>query len=403
MNQLEQYPQIVNERAGDGFKKLYERVKDERERAQDMVVPADCLRMNDDGTFKIVGSDHADEGVSALLDGLGVSASGENESPIYRAYPAAHRHVAQKIRTLNWPYYERMLTEAPDLCATNVNRWFSHDNEGRNFLVRALRPKDGLGPHHIRAVLSDSYFIVPNYEVVLMALKTLEALNVRVDPLRADISEERMYLSFQLPEVSIDASDLMKNYRNPLSGEQDGRIFAGFTIRNSEIGQAKFEVVPRPFAKCCLNCFTLKSDALSRVHLGGKMSSGEVTWSQETMNKLTELIVLQVKDAVERFCSTDYLEALAGRVEGLKGRKLDHPEKAVRNIGRFVNMSDAECDRMVEHFINGGLHDAMGAVQAYTFSAQEAPGADAVYEREDLFEQVLNRVLKGTFDVDRLI
>src|SRR5690606_12629781 len=143
-----------------------------------------------------------------FLGSLGIAVSNEDAEAMaldlpYNAYPLFHQQLAAKLG-IPKRYYDRMDGDDVGLRAENVNYWLQHAKEDRNFLVRTLRPKDGEGPGMLRALLSDKYLILNNYDVVLTALKTMKDMGIRVDVLRADLSETNMYLSFQAPDVKID-------------------------------------------------------------------------------------------------------------------------------------------------------------------------------------------------------
>jgi hypothetical protein len=88
----------------------------------------------------------------------------------------AHDQIAARV-DIPRAYYEKMLTEAPDLLATNVNRWFNQNPSTR--LVRILKPTtpeeatfmdsfEGFGT--VRGFLSGSYRPLDNPELLASVL-----------------------------------------------------------------------------------------------------------------------------------------------------------------------------------------------------------------------------------------
>ena len=69
--------------------------------------------------------------------------------------PIAHDHIGLKAG-IPARYYDRMLTEAPELLAASVNRWFRDDGDKR--MVRTLAGD-------VRAFLSDRYARIENEEI----------------------------------------------------------------------------------------------------------------------------------------------------------------------------------------------------------------------------------------------
>src|SRR5271165_2228244 len=80
------------------------------------------------------------------------------------------------------PYYDRMRHDAPDLLADNVNRWLRQQPATK--LIRCM-------DNQVRAILSDSYRPLDNYELAEAVLPKLQQLAVKVES--CEITERRMY------------------------------------------------------------------------------------------------------------------------------------------------------------------------------------------------------------------
>src|SRR5258706_8172745 len=70
--------------------------------------------------------------------------------------PTAHEQIGAYLG-IPAPYYRKMLSNAPELLAANVNEWLSRSKEDR----RMIRTLDG----SVRAFLSDRYQRIDNYSV----------------------------------------------------------------------------------------------------------------------------------------------------------------------------------------------------------------------------------------------
>src|SRR5262245_16740134 len=96
--------------------------------------------------------------------------------------PTAHAQLSEALR-IPKPYYDRMLADAPDLLAKNVNEWFARQPARK--LVRTL-------DNQIRAILSDSYRPLDNLELAEAILPKLADLNAMV--VSSEVTETRFYL-----------------------------------------------------------------------------------------------------------------------------------------------------------------------------------------------------------------
>ena len=95
----------------------------------------------------------------------------------------AHRQLGTHLK-IPANYYDRMLTNAPDLLAHNVNQWLRQEPARR--MVRTL---DGTA----RAFLSDRYRRIDHMEIMQAALPVIgEMPEVRIES--CEITESRLYI-----------------------------------------------------------------------------------------------------------------------------------------------------------------------------------------------------------------
>src|SRR5205807_7296339 len=104
------------------------------------------------------------------------------------------------------------------------------DDPAKRFLTRNLRGEGGQ-PGIARALLSEKYRFVDNFDVLLSALQGIRSAGVEVDIKQCDLTEKRMYVKVASPEVAAHAPQLLRNYTSPFPGQRGAdnpMVFAGF-------------------------------------------------------------------------------------------------------------------------------------------------------------------------------
>lgn len=272
---------------------------------------------------------------------------------------------------------------APTLYDENVNYWLTED-PGRRHLVRGFRTDDAHEVGIARALLSDRYKPIDNYDVLYATLDGVRQAGVNVD-ITGDLSDRKMCVRLVCPEVSAYAPELLNGYRSPYSGDagaDNPTVFAGFVIKNSETGGGAFTIVPRLVVQVCSNGLQMTTDAVREVHLGGKLDEGVVRWSDDTNRRELELVTARTRDAVATFLDADYMTAKIAELRLLADATVEQPVKALHKIGRKHNWSETEQEAILSHFIGGGDSSALGVAQAITSFAQSVESPDRADELE---------------------
>jgi len=161
---------------------------------------------------------------------------------LLRPTAVADAGIAEKLG-IPLPYLRRLRAERIDLYDVNVNTWLGDDPD-RRFLVRGLHDPDG-GTGVARALLSDSYRVVDNLDVLMAVLDGVRAAGVQVDIAGCDLTERRMYVKVRAPQVAGYAPELLAAYRSPFTGARGAEnpvVFAGFVVSNSETGHGSFSL-----------------------------------------------------------------------------------------------------------------------------------------------------------------
>jgi hypothetical protein len=192
-----------------------------------------------------------------------------------------------------------------------------------------------------RAMLSDRYNVLDNYDVMLATLEAIRESGINVQIESGDITDTKFYMRFICPILKMEAPELLKNYRVP-NGTQGGNgIISGFVISNSETGNGKFSISPRAVVLACRNGMIFKDALFQKTHLGAKMEEyTTIDWSEETRQKNYQLVISQVKDAIKFYASQEFLGAKIHELLEKGNKELSHPIEAVKNVTKALSISD---------------------------------------------------------------
>lgn len=369
-------------------------LREQHTRKLDVVAPATAVR-SVDGVLHVTGTDPiiTDDGVTAA-DGR------------YVPTVVCDEGLADKLG-VPVGYLKRLREDRPDLYDANVNGWLHGRKalvrtprvegcfapqpepvvvrEGipadpRSFLVRTFRGDDG-STGIARAFLSDRYAVVDNLDVLMAALDGVRDAGVAVDVSGGDLTDRRMVVRVCCPEVTALAPVLLAGYRSPFtgaSGDENPTVFAGFKLSNSETGGGAFTITPEITVQVCNNGMTMTRDAISKVHLGGRLDAGVVRWAEDTQQKALALVKAQTRDAVTAFLSPEYLTTTVQLLEARAAEPVAHTE--VRTLVKPLKYTDEQIDGILDHFMRAGQPTRAGVVNAITSYSQVLPDGDAAYQ-----------------------
>jgi hypothetical protein len=359
-----------------GLPDLVRILEDQQRHKLDVIAPASALRLRE-------GNVHV-EGVESLITEDGVT----EVDGIYRPTAVADEGIADKLR-IPLAYLRRMRTGNVPLLDENVNAWLRQEPE-RRFMLRAFRGAGGPGrPAEgvARALLSDSYKLMDNFDLLLAALDGVKQSGHPTRVTGCDLTDRRMYVRVESEAVAVQARELLRGYRSPFdgrSGDELPMISAGFVITNSEVGSGAYSITPRAVIQVCRNGLTMSKDVMRAVHLGGKQDEGIVSWSGQTQRKTLELITSKTTDAVRTFLSREYVEAKLSELEDAAGKRLAEPTKTIEHVTKTLSIGAEARDMILAHFVQGGQMTAGGVMQAVTSTAQTLTDADQAAALEAL-------------------
>ena len=348
---------------------------------QDFVVPSKYLKMVDSNL--IVINESKLDSLSKLLLETGISIDVDDLQKIELAVlDCCHSQIGNRL-DIPKKYYDKMLSKEQyhHLLDYNVTSWFAEKNEN-NFLLRTFidrEEKTGIA----RAILSDRYNVLDNYDVMLATLDAIRESGINVQIESGDITDTKFYMRFVCPDIEMDAPEILKNYRVP-DGTQGGNgIISGFVISNSETGNGKFSISPRAVVLACRNGMIFKNDAFQKTHLGAKMEEfTTIDWSEETRQKNYELVCSQVKDAIKYYASEEYLGAKIHELVEKGNKELTYPIETIKNVSKHLSISEEKESSILNYFIKSGDTNAFGVTQALTYYAQHNASPEERYEIE---------------------
>lgn len=384
----------------------------------DLPVTAENVRIDQDGRLVVSGAE-------TVMDENGVT----DPNGVYVCSDVFDDGLRDKLG-IPRAYLRRMRTDAPDILAANVNGWLRgrtvrrpgqepevvRPKSEKRYLVRLFAGQDA--PGVARALLSERYGLIDNLDVAMAALEGIREAGVEVsgDDISGDLTDRKMYLSVRVPQIGVLAPTLLDGYRSPfrdagveeqrnhgwnldrarqaargegMTPEQEQLVYAGLEIRNSEVGDGAFTIVPVLTINVCKNGLNVTAEALRRVHIGAKLDDGMIQWSSDTVKKSRDLIIAKTRDAVASFLNEEFVGNIVDRITDQAAQPLDKPQETVEAISKQLAFTEAESRGILDHFMRGGQMTAGGVMQAVTSFSQTLADAERAHALDDAALQVL--------------
>lgn len=285
-----------------------------------------------------------------------------------------HRQIGDHV-AIPARYYDRMRASAPDLLATNVNRWFKDEPA-----TRMIRTLDG----SVRAFLSDRFRPLDNYGLLEAVLPVLGAADVKI--MSCEVTETRLYIKAVDARIERDVPTGKK------MGDGSHTIFdtlsPAIIISNSEVGHGSLKIESGIYTKACTNMAMISARAMKKYHVGKKhdLLEGEgyeQFLTDETKEARDLAVWLQVRDVVAGAFAAEKFDALlqvfAGSTEDQIG---DDPIKVLDLTAKRFGFSEDEKGGVLKHLIEGGDLTRYGLHAAVTRTAQDIESYDRATEFE---------------------
>lgn len=279
-------------------------------------------------------------------------------------------------------YYDKMLTEEPQLLATNVNKWFAKYPAPR--LIRTL---DG----RVRAFLSDSYRPLENADLAEAVLPIL--LDMKLDIMSCEITERRLYIKAVDERLKRDVPSGRK------MGDGSHVFFdtcsPAIIISNSEVGSGALSVDSGVYTKVCTNMAMIADGGMKRRHVGSRnaITDGEAVrhlLSDATKRQTDKAIWMQVRDVVRGAFDEPRFKAITDKMAGLAEDRIEGDVvKVVDFSAKQFGFTEGEGKSVLKHLIEGGDLTRYGLFNAVTRTAQDLESYDRATEFEALGGKII--------------
>jgi hypothetical protein len=302
-----------------------------------------------------------------LPDGLGEF----TVTPHTHGQVAAHTGIPKK-------YYDRMVTDAPDLWQQNVSHWF--ENKPSRHMVRTLDTD-------ARAFLSDKYRPLDNDELFQAALPVLQERGVEI--VSSEITDTRLYVKFLDPSLK---GFIKRDGSHDFAGSRwDGGFSWGGVISNSEVGNGSLSVRTFSVVHICSNGM-IHEQAMRQVHVGGRAENDGAFYKDDTRKAADKALFLKLRDTVDNMLSQEKVDEQAAKFSATTERKVNNPIKAVEVVAKNNGFSEDEQNDVLKSLIETGDLTQWGLANAVTRAAEDRPD----YDRATEFEAIGNTIIDLT-------
>lgn len=275
----------------------------------------------------------------------------------------AHRQLAEKCG-IPYRYYQRIQSaDKGQLLADNVNAWLKEKDR------RMVRIQDG----KVRAILSDRYRPLDDFDFLCCALEEFKEHKEEVNIVRYDLTEQHLYLKAVLP------------YSEQEIREND-RVVPGIILSNSEVGAGSFKIEPFAIRLVCKNGL-IGETIVRQVHIGERKSVGNF-WSDETLQKKDEVFWSEIKDTIRATLRLESFEKWFTSFRQASFEKIESPATALETVGIKLKMSGKRRTSLIDYFIVQGEATQWGLGNAISRLGQDEDETENQIELERAANQI---------------
>lgn len=278
--------------------------------------------------------------------------------------PYAHSQFAAHLG-IPKHYYDRMLTEQPQLLADNINTWMRARREEK----RMFRTLDG----KTRAFLSPKFRPLDNFDLANVILPTLLENDVQITS--AELTETRMYIKGILPRLSDELAPGQAWGVGHDDIRAQRKVVAAIVISNSDVGAGTLRVEPSVYTPWCTNLAILAQAAMKKYHVGRANSAddGFDVFRDETRRADDKAFWLKVRDiTVAAFDQKAFGAAIAslraGANDPIQSTDL---VKVVDMTVKQLALPEATGSTILSHLARGGDLTRWGLSSAITRTAND--------------------------------
>lgn len=332
---------------------LAKAIQDEADNKKDYISPSQLMHIHANGDLKLAMRDSAND------DSI--------EMPLTQH---ASRQMAAKFG-IPAKYFDRMLSDAPDLLATNANHWLQQ--EPKDLMVRTLFGK-------VRGIMSNRYQRIDNINIAEDLLPFL-AVQDGLEIASCEVTEKKLYIKAVMHKM---VSEIKKG----------DVVEAGLWISNSEIGCGQFEVAPFIHRLVCLNGMKVNDAKFGKRHVGARADVNDSTYSilsDETLRADDRAFMLKARDVVKAAFDEKIFEGHVNKLRDTTERKLEgNPVKAIEVLGATHGLLQGEQTSILRKLIEGGDTSQYGLLNAVTAYSQDVADYDRASELEELGGKIVD-------------
>jgi hypothetical protein len=285
----------------------------------------------------------------------------------------AHGQMADKLG-IPRSYYNRMRASEPELLATNANRWLQAEPATKH-MIRTL---DG----NARAVLSDRYHRLDNFQILQGALPAIYDLPVEI--VSSEVTDRRLYVQARFPMVQGEV-------------KRGDVVSAGFILSNSETGFGALDIRPLVYRLVCTNGMVASHDVadgrLRRTHVGKRVEALEdySIYADDTRAADDKALMLKIRDALSRLSNPDLFLRLMDKMRAAtEGEQIVRPVAAVEELGKAFPLSEGEREGVLTALIRDQDYSRWGMLNAVTNIANTTTSYDRAVELQTLGGKLLD-------------
>jgi len=283
----------------------------------------------------------------------------------------AHMQIGQKLG-IPTKYYDRLLTDHPDMLAYNVNTLF-----GREPSTQMVRTLDGT----VRAFLSERYRILDNDQIAEAVLPIiLEWMDDGARVESAEITDKRLYLKIVNPkiEAEIVPGDIVQS---------------GIVISNSEVGHGSVSVSPMVYRLICKNGMIRNDAGLRKVHVGriNNANIDNILYRDETIEADDKAFLMKLQDVVRSTAESVHFESIVDQMRDASKQLITgNVYEVVQLVNKNVGITEAEGVSVLDHLIRDGNMSKYSLSSAITRAAHDVSSYDRSTEMEQIGYEVVS-------------
>lgn len=342
-------------KSGLTVEELAAEIMRQREAKSDYIVDASRLRMENYGSDIVLRVLEADD--SDRIEPLDIG-------------DIAHRQIGTRLGIPS-KYYDKMLTEYPDLLVTNVNAWFSREDS-----QRMLRVLDG----KIRAFLSNSYMRMDHYEIFASVLPIIGEIP-DVEFVSCQITDNRMYVKAVNPNMTAEIAP-------------GDTVKAGLVISNSEVGLGSVNVQPLIYRELNGSGIAVSGTAAKRIHRGRVHSADDhfLLASQEVLTEADRAFLDDLQATVRRATDEALFSQIVTLMRNAETQAMNTADipAVVHTASRDFGITDTEQTGVLHQLMASSDFSLYGLANAVTMHSQDIESYDRATDLEGIGYRILS-------------